>query len=138
MTKPIEAMTPQGEAMIVLTRSDYDALLREAGRSRLSGKTAPRSSGDSEIIPFHAANALAKRLRSGEHPIRVFRTHAGLTQAELAARVGINKLYVSQLERGDATGSIKTLTKIARAINVEPIDLISVLRFKTKPRDGKR
>lgn len=35
-----------------------------------------------------------------EHPLRTLRTKLGLTQAAFAARVGMNAVYISQVETG--------------------------------------
>lgn len=139
MPKPIAAVTPSGEPMVVLTRADYEALLRDTGRAphmdnistvRVSKAALDRltkKDRDSEYIPFDEANALLARFAAGESPIRVFRTTYGLTQAELAERAGINRLYLSKLERGNATGSLKTLAQIAKALGMDTGDLIAIL-----------
>lgn len=46
------------------------------------------------------------------------RKHAGLTQAELAARIGADKGYISRLERGLIVPSVATLYKIAAAMGL--------------------
>ena len=46
------------------------------------------------------------------------RKNAGLTQQELAERIGANKGYVSRLERGLVTPSVSTLYRIAAAMGL--------------------
>jgi ribosome-binding protein aMBF1 (putative translation factor) len=46
------------------------------------------------------------------------RKNAGLTQQELAERIGANKGYVSRLERGLITPSVSTLYRIAAAMGL--------------------
>ena len=46
------------------------------------------------------------------------RKNAGLTQQELAERIGANKGYVSRLERGLTIPSVSTLYRIAAAMGL--------------------
>ena len=64
------------------------------------------------------------RLLDGQNPVQVYRNYRGLTQHQLAATVGINPAYLSQIERGERAGSAKTLAAIARALGVDPDDLV--------------
>jgi transcriptional regulator with XRE-family HTH domain len=45
--------------------------------------------------------------------IKHFRQEAGLTQEELAKRTGLNRTYLSQLERG---GDVEQLRRIVRVL----------------------
>ena len=47
-----------------------------------------------------------------------------MTQKQLASSVGINVLYLSQIERGRRTGSARTLSALAEALGVDVDDLI--------------
>lgn len=53
------------------------------------------------------------------------RIAAGLTQHEVAERMGVDRAYVSGLEMGKRNPTIITLWHIARAIGVRPVDLLS-------------
>lgn len=46
------------------------------------------------------------------------RKHAGLTQQELADRIGANKGYISRIERGLIIPSVATLYRIAAAMGL--------------------
>ena len=46
------------------------------------------------------------------------RKNAGLTQAELAARIGAEKGYISRIERGLIVPSVSTLYRIASAMGL--------------------
>ena len=54
------------------------------------------------------------------------RKHAQLTQAELAARIGADKSYISRIERGLTVPTVATLYKIVAAmgltIELKPIN----------------
>lgn len=72
-----------------------------------------------EMMPASVVDALL----DGRHPIKALREWRGLTQAELASKAGIAKLYVSQIETGRRTGTAKTLQAIAAALQVD-MDMI--------------
>jgi len=50
--------------------------------------------------------------------IQVYRSRAGLTQADLAEKADIHHKYVGQLERGEKNATLKTIEKIARALDL--------------------
>jgi transcriptional regulator with XRE-family HTH domain len=58
--------------------------------------------------------------------VRHFRQEAGLTQAELAQRVGVHRSYLSDLERGQVTEQVERLVKVLQSvgarITVAPAD----------------
>lgn len=62
---------------------------------------------------------LAAALLDGLHPIKVFREHRAMTQAQLAAAIGTSPVYISQIERGERRAGRKLLLKLAKALNVE-------------------
>ena len=68
---------------------------------------------------------MVKQLLGGEHPVRVFRTYRKLTQKQLAAKAGINAVYLSQIERGRRTGSARLLAALARILNVDVDHLLA-------------
>jgi transcriptional regulator with XRE-family HTH domain len=51
--------------------------------------------------------------------IKFFRQQAGLTQQQLAEKCGIATPYLGEVETSKKDPSIKTLTKLASALNVE-------------------
>ena len=61
--------------------------------------------------------------------IKKARISAGLTQKELAEKLGIPYQGIGQWERGVRTPKIETLRRIAKALHVEFLDLL--------PEDGK-
>ena len=65
------------------------------------------------------------RLLAGDNAIKVYREHRGLTQSALAERVGINPVYLSQLETNRRRGGVATLRRIADALKVELDDLVA-------------
>ena len=77
--------------------------------------------GEDEVVPEEVAH----RLLSGEeHPVRVWREYRGLTQEDLAQATGVGKSYISQLEAGKKSGSLRFMLVLAEALEVDMEDLI--------------
>lgn len=77
--------------------------------------------GHEELLPEIYAN----RLIEGESPIRVWREYRGISQAELARQVGISIPYLSQIEHGGRSPSMKVLKHTAQALELSLDDLVS-------------
>jgi len=77
---------------VTLSRADYEALLDRledfedmATLDRLEARLAADPEGAlADYLPIE----LVKRLSAGEHPIRVWRAHRGMTREALAAWAG--------------------------------------------------
>ena len=67
------------------------------------------------------------------HFIRAWRKHRGLTQAQLADRIGIDRSYLSNIETGRRRYDQPFLEAAADALRCAPADLI--MRDPTDP-DG--
>ena len=67
---------------------------------------------------------VVRQLLEGAHPLAVWRQYRGMTQQELGEAAGIGKSYVSQIESGAKTGSVKCLHRIAEVLGVDVDDLI--------------
>lgn len=50
--------------------------------------------------------------------IRHYRTEAGLTQAQLAAATGLQRSYLSELERGKETEQLARILRLLRHLGV--------------------
>jgi len=58
------------------------------------------------------------------HVLRQFRRERGLSQEELAFESGYHRTYISLLERGKKSPSLKTIFQLAKALNIEPSEII--------------
>lgn len=56
--------------------------------------------------------------------IRTLRQKAGLTQAQVAEKAGININYFAVIERGEVTTSPVNLKKISKVLSVSVSDII--------------
>ena len=66
--------------------------------------------------------------------VQRLRTAAGLTQAELAERMGVDRAYVSGLELGQRNPTVVTLWHIAKALEVKIRLFFAEDRAKRRPR----
>lgn len=77
---------------------------------------AARASGiPQEVVEAHVLSDVPM--------IRAWREHIGITQAELAVRMGVSQAAVAKLERPDAKPRSATLKKIAEALGISPAQL---------------
>ncbi|OOG22757.1 transcriptional regulator [Thioalkalivibrio denitrificans] len=104
----------------VVPFDEFDRLrkLAEAMEDIRAFDTAMADEG--EPVP----QAIMQRLVDGDPPLRVWREYRGLTQAQLAQQAGVDKTYISQIESGRKTGSVKILRQLADALEVELDDLV--------------
>ena len=56
--------------------------------------------------------------------VRELRKERGLSQVELASKVGIDRSYMGFLERGERNPSLEMIAKIAEALSVTPDELL--------------
>ena len=81
------------------------------------------ASGGDELVP---ADVARKLLQDGQHRLKVWREHRGMTQKQLEFISGVRQGYIAQIESGKKTGSIDTLKKLAAALRIDIDDLVAV------------
>ncbi len=65
--------------------------------------------------------------------VRAARARVGWTQQKLSDESGIPKAHISRLESGKHFATLKTLNKVAKALKMEPDELLKPL-----PKKGKK
>jgi transcriptional regulator with XRE-family HTH domain len=60
--------------------------------------------------------------------VRSHRQALGLTQEGLAERAGLHWTYVGSVERGERNLSLLNVLRLAKALKIDPADLVSGLR----------
>ncbi len=71
------------------------------------------------------------RKRVGEK-VHHARLRLGLSQEELCLRAGLNRTYLSDIERGEGNATLTILTKISGALDISLADLLSGVESKKK------
>ena len=109
--------TPAGEDLIVLSRRDYDAMLAQLGdeeaEDRMTLLVAAESRGG-EILPA----AVSAAVLQGSSLVKALRIWRGMTQVQLAALAGLNQGFLSAIEARSKQGSVETIAKLAKALDV--------------------
>jgi len=59
--------------------------------------------------------------------LRTARDEAGLSQEELGLRAGVDRSYISEIERGIKSPTIKMFVRLCNELGVKPSTVISVL-----------
>ena len=56
--------------------------------------------------------------------VRRYRVAAGLSQEAVAVKMGVDRAYVSGMERGQQNVTLLTMWHLAEALGVRPVDLL--------------
>jgi DNA-binding XRE family transcriptional regulator len=107
---------------VTLPRAEYETLL--ARIEDLEDTREIQAAEARGLTPDALPDALVARLLGGEHPVRIWREHRGLTLTALAERADVPQGYLSEIENGKKPGSVKTLKALATALNVDLDDLV--------------
>jgi len=102
---------------VALTPQHYEELIERAEDA--AAVAAYRKTRNEEAFPAE----ILDRMLEGETPIRVWRQHRGMTQQELATKIGISKSHLSEVESGKGEPSLKTLRAAARALDIDAASL---------------
>jgi transcriptional regulator with XRE-family HTH domain len=65
--------------------------------------------------------------------LRRLRTEKGYSQEALAHEAGVNRTYMSKLEKGGSFVGLEVIVKLAKVLDVEPADFLRV-----PPRRSRR
>jgi transcriptional regulator with XRE-family HTH domain len=79
--------------------------------------------------PAHAAFGAA---------IRAIRNRRGVSQESLALQCGLDRTYISGIERGTRNPSLTNILKIAAALDVHPAELFAGIHDLGSPEEASR
>ena len=65
------------------------------------------------------------------------RKERGLSQEELGFESGYHRTYISQLERGKKSPSLQAIFQLAKALKVEPSEIVERIQSLAAPRSKK-
>jgi DNA-binding XRE family transcriptional regulator len=121
--------SPKGERMVVLSQHEYEKLIKGANSEsdedeliEMEAELARYRTGKIRGIPSDVVFAKL----NGISRLCAWRTHRKLTVEELAVRSGVSRAYITQIENGSRTGTVKTLRKIADALQITLNELAEV------------
>jgi DNA-binding Xre family transcriptional regulator len=117
---------------VTLTRAEYEALIERIEDAEDNAflddvEARERAIGKEKARADYLSAELVGRLIDGEHPVRVWRAHRGLSRDDLAAAAGIAPSYLSEIETRRKPGSFGALAKLAAALHISLDDLAAWL-----------
>jgi transcriptional regulator with XRE-family HTH domain len=128
--KPQVIRGSSGEKLVVVPFEDYEALID--ANTALEAKLALALGGE-ELLADEEINALLEL----PTPLAFWRKKRGLSQVELAEKLGVGQGYVSDLESGRRIGAVDLYAKLAEILSVAMEDLLPSSRSHSK-RGRKR
>lgn len=115
-----EILNLNGERYAVIPYADFEEIMERledikdiADAREIEAKIA---SGDIECFPRNVVDAI---MINDENAIKVFREYRGITQEELANKIGKSVGMIRKLESGESDGSISTIKAISAALNID-------------------
>ena len=69
--------------------------------------------------------------------LQQLRKERGLSQEELGFESGYHRTYISLLERGKKSPSLQTIFQLAKALKVEPSEIVERIQILAAPRSNK-
>lgn len=121
-------ITPGGEELAILPRAEFDRLAALAAEAEEDAVDV--AAYDAAKAEFAASGSIAwppklsALLLKHKSRLAAVRRWRGLSQAELAAKAGIQQGYLSDLESGRRRGLPATVERLAVALDV-PVDWIN-------------
>jgi len=117
MGKPQIITSPSGEELVVLPRRDYEDLIDTLAGRRVDA--ALTAGCEEELLSAEETAALI----AAPTPLAFWRKLRRKTQAQLAAEIGVSQNFLSDLERGKASGDVTLYGKLARCLGLSIDDL---------------
>ena len=115
-----EILEIKNEKYTILPLKDYENLLErlEDAEDIATANDIKRKITRCEEETF-PAEVIHSIILDKKNPVKVYREYRGLTQQELADKVGIGLSMIKKIESGFTTGSLETIKSIAKVLNVD-------------------
>jgi DNA-binding XRE family transcriptional regulator len=113
--KPEWAVLPYEEYLQLVEQAEMLEDIRDYDATK-----AVLEKGEEELIPSEVVFAIL----DGANPIKAWREYRGISQQQLAEKIGISKPYLSQIETGKRRGTTEVVSAVARALNVSMDELV--------------
>ena len=112
--------TPAGETLVIMPLAEYEALRDALDAARSQSAAAAVARGDMETLTAAETRALV----AAATPLAFWRNKRGITQADLAAKVGVTQGFVASLESGARKGGAALVLRLSRALRVPMESLV--------------
>jgi DNA-binding XRE family transcriptional regulator len=122
MSIPQIITTPSGEELVVIPKAEYDAMVEAlAEADEDAADIAAYDAAMAEIAGDGRAvlpEPVSAALTAGDSLLKALRKWRGLSQVELAEKVGVAQGYISDLEASRRQGAPETIARIAAALDI--------------------
>jgi hypothetical protein len=108
---------------VTLSRADYEAMVEALEDAADFAAIRDVSASVAASVDEYVPGAAIERLAAGEHPVRVWREHRGMTGRALAEAAHIPASYLCDIEAGHKPGSFQAMAAIAAALRLDMEDL---------------
>ena len=116
----------QQTARAVRAPHDCDLNTADAKAAFANTRRMPLSPSPAATPPRRARDLLAEN-------ILVIRRSRGWSQEELAYEAGLHRTFVAHVERGSRNIALDNVEKLARALRVEPYELLKPRKARSSP-----
>lgn len=122
-----------GGNTVTLSRAEYETLIERLEDAEdlaavAAAEAREAALGKEKVWADYLPIELVKALLDGEHPVRVWRRHRGVSADALAATAGLSPSYLSEIETGRKPGSLDAMIKLADALGISVDDIAAWLR----------
>ena len=114
-------VTPSGEELVLLTRTDFDAMRERIDAAAHDATMAAVNRGEQEMLTAQETVAAL----DAPTPLAFWRLKRGLTQKQLSQAVGVSQSYIADLEVGRRKGDAALVKRLARALRLRMEDLVA-------------
>ncbi len=119
----------QTDETVTLSRADYERLLEaledaEDIAALEAAAAREQALGEGAAHANYLSAELVSRLLAGEHPLRIWREHRGLSQEGLGRKASIARSYLAEIEGNKKPGSLDAYRKLANALGLTVDDLL--------------
>ena len=123
-----ETIKRDGKTYVLVPKKTYERMVEDSDGLADIRAYDRVTVTEQEYFPLSHVKRL---LDDDRNPIVVWREYRGLTQAKLAARVGISVPFLSQIENNKRDPSLATLRRLAVALKVDLDHLAPVAKLVT-------
>lgn len=106
-------------AFVVVPMNEWTALLDRLEDLQDVADFKEAITRNEETLPLE----FVERRLAGEHPLRLWRTHRGLTLQSLAEKAGCTRQMLSMIEHGKAAPSADLLGRLAAVLSCDMDDI---------------
>lgn len=117
----METLETNQTPKVELSKAEYESLIEQIEDLEDTIAFIQFEQTQGETVPHE----LIQRRNAGDHPLTIYREYRGLSQRALASKAGVNHVQIGDIENRGKTGSVATLLKLARSLDV-PLENIVV------------